>query len=369
MSISIRNFIKNEIWTWICHNAESESIPAEFDSSNFWIRAGEPGQETDAEEGREIDHFKLIRNISIAKTNSGDLVRFEVEGNPEVLIRGSSEVKESTDLLPDYITEDCPFLLSLLYCARTSAGSSSPIPTRSIIEWGREGALAADIRPYIPKIFRIKISGERSTYNAKLLATLLDCEIATRASGHMAWLHDELCALVLRVPESDHDWLYEEISSAANALHLDYVFLLIYRVFEFLFPMSGVHKLKSSANIGETHLDLLHKCQSNLNWFWKHDSSAKTVARLAKTGRFVEPLQKAGLVNHSADIEDAGSKLVSLRNALAHQAYRKSSTDADHLRGAILSCTMLCSDAFEIYNEWRREVPHLSPVKSSDLPV
>lgn len=361
MSISIRKFLKEEVWNWLCGNTSAEINQPSVEDNKFWIRAGEPSAETDSEEKAELDHFKAIRNLTSSKTSGLSLIRYTNQDESFILIMATNELREAIEFQPDYGAKEAPLLLTLLYCVRTATRASSSIPGRSLIEWAQEGALADDIRPYLPPVLMIKLSGERTNYQANLLSTLLSCEIATRPSSDLSWLREELCGLVLRVPESEHDWLFDELSNAANATHLDYTFLLIYRVFEFFFPMSGIHHLRDSAKIVDSHLDLLHKCQTNLKWFWKHDASAKTVARFAKTDRFVEPLRSAGLVGHNSDVEDAGSKLVSIRNDLAHQAYRKSFIDSSNIKAAVLSCTMLCADAFEIYNEWRvsRTQPHI----------
>ncbi|MDV3512836.1 hypothetical protein R1L06_19090 [Stenotrophomonas sp. C4297] len=354
MSISVKRLITEDVWKWLCgHSSISSDDLGKLDHSAFWIRAGEPGDETVAEESSEVDLFRKIRNVKKSSFGKFDFLRFSTKDGEFILTLDSDGALEIFNNHDDYETQPAPLLMSLLFATKTGATATSIVPARLLIEWASSEALADDLRTYLPKVILVSLSGERAKYGLSLLSTLMDCEYSTRDSSGEQWLRGELCDLALRLPDNEHEWLYADLSNAARSTHVEHKYLLIYRIFEFFFPMEGINSLRDSAQVVDTHLNLLQKCRTDLNWFWRHDTSAQAVARFAKTGRFAEPLKAAGIISEDATVEQAASKLVSIRNQLAHQAYKFDVVDESCVRAAIASCIMLCSDAFETYNEWR----------------
>lgn len=354
MSISVKRFITEDVWKWLCNQSSiSADDLGKLDHRKFWIRAGEPSAETAAEESYELDLFTKIRDVKKSSFGKSDFLRFSTNDGEFILAPDNDGALELFNNHEDYRTQQAPLLMSLLFVTKTGATSTSNVPARLLIEWAGSQALADDLRAYLPKVLLVSLSGERAKYGLPLLSTIMDCEYSTRGSTGEQWLRGELCDLALRLPDKEHEWLYADLSNAARSTHIEHKYLLIYRIFEFFFPMEGINSLRDSAQVVDTHLNLLQKCRTDLNWFWRHDTSAQTVARFAKTDRFTEPLKAAGIISEAATAEQAASKLVSMRNQLAHQAYKFDVVDESYVRAAIAACIMLCSDAFETYNEWR----------------
>lgn len=349
MAINIRDLIKEDLWDWLTRSADSDFGES---AGDFWVNPVPPSDAgyKDACD-RELAFIKRVSKIDAYGGPHIRGLRFVADNLHYVCIQDIDGLDRLSVDQPDYYTElPVDFLLSVLVCTKLSLPSTRPIPVRLLTDSRKDGALAGDLLDYLPRLRLFRLSREHE--EGSLIAILSSIYCETFRSGAGAWVGEEALSLRLSIPERDHDWLLQEFIEVLAAKRLSSMYLNLYRLVEFFFPLQGVNSLKKGMGTNAAILDVLEKCRVNLGWYWQHGKSAKVAASMAPSGRFLAPLVAAGVCSGSVEAADGAEKLVNLRNELSHQGFKLINYEDAVLRAAITAAFIYCAEAFGKYREW-----------------
>lgn len=349
--IHLIDLIKKDLWAWVCANTTADKGSLDQSPSGFFVREQQTSSQQPTDKEKEDLRFFGKSKLSLSAIPEARAILVSGEQS-SYLVTPFDDRKDNERLQTINDAPASEFLFRVLFATKFNAPATRSIPFRIALEWAKDGALSHDFEDYLPRVDIESPAEEYATYSIDLLAVLHLIQAKTRPGGDKSWLRDATEELAIKVPEG-HEWIYSEILTALESKHLQYTYLLMYRVLEFFFPMPGINDLRKETKSDETHLSLLKKCTDKLGWHWKHGQSARSVTKMAGSKRFLQPLIEMGIISpDNPDPEKAGDKLVLARNKLSHQNYQSLAIPESEIKAMTLAVVIFCTEAFEQYSQW-----------------
>lgn len=353
MSINIKELIREKFWRWVCKNAEPDEAP---EAGAFWVNPlpeDDPGFASVRVE--EVDFLSRISFIEPWSSHHVSGLRFWVGGTCFFCVGDFAGADVLADKYPDeYVECGVDFLLAALVVTRLDLKAARQFSRRQLAEFGKGATLAGDFLPHMPRLRLIAIVGEARGWGLPAMVASIYADAFSVRNG--GWLSTESREVLVSIPGAGHDWLFHEFIEVLASYHYPAMYLSVYRIVEFFFPLQGVRDLRANMGVRQDLLPILERCRSDLGWYWQHGRSAKACARLAPSGAFLTPLITAGLLAQDRPVgADGAEKLVNLRNELAHQNFRHTEFDENVLRAAIEAALLFCAEAFRSYAAWVAE--------------
>ncbi|EON13778.1 hypothetical protein [Pandoraea sp. SD6-2] len=360
MSKNIKKFIQNDIFDWLVQNSSDPAQVAGLNRNDFWVQ---PFAKTDSKQTEE--EKQLIARFESTKVTSRqevDLWRFRIvdeSGARQVTIaniRGFFETNEAEFLFPFEIGK-LTFLQRLDFIIEMGISAVRPIPNRILLSatTSKEPILEADLENYLPKVEAwsigkddaSRIEGDRILISKALVNLEIDNALV-RQNGL------EFAELAVTMPEKDHDWLFDQVYFAISCRRPEHLYLALYRIFEFFFPMKGLMSLKAQLEFTGSMLQLREYCRASLNWNVNHQYGARAAADYGGTTFAKLCLDRELAPDADEDTvrklkADAIEKITELRHRLAHQTFDKEVITPDDLGKKIRAILSLLIESFGQY--------------------
>lgn len=366
MSKNIKTFMRNDVFDWLVQNSSDPMQVATLNRENFWIQ---PFAKTDTKPTEE--EKELIRRFNSTKVDSQqevDLWHFRIineSGVRQVMIanaRGFFETNQSGFLFPFEI-EKSTFLQRLEFIVEKGLSSVRKIPSRVLVSTvnSKEPILEADLEDYLPKVetWLIGMDSPSQGDSDQVLVSkaLVNLEIDNNLVQKNGM---QFAELAINLPDKNHEWLFDQVYFAICCRRPEHLYLALYRIFEFFFPMKGLTSLKSKLQFTGSILQLREYCTTSLNWNVNHQYGARAAADYGGTGFAKLCLDRE--LTHYADVEaerklksDAIEKITELRHRLAHQTFNKEVVTPDDLGKKIRALLSLLIESFGHYAKATRD--------------
>lgn len=251
--------------------------------------------------------------------------------------------------------DDCHFLLKLAFYT-----SCNFEPTSTLDDLITNGVVfESDLISRLPYIQVLSLAKKHANenINIKEIRVLLYVELLD--SRHY-YLYEYIIELALSLPEKDHDWLYYEIIRAIRSKNQDSVFLCLYKMLEFFFPLNNVFALSGSINFGGSLLKLLEHCKQDLNWNVNHNYGLRSTKEYA-SHHFAHYLgydtSSVELITDNEDKKkkidsiksEALEKISKLRHKLTHQNFCVTDVSYDEILNSTIAITIFLTESFREY--------------------
>lgn len=362
MSKNIKKFIQNDIFDWLVQNSSDPAQVAGLDRKNFWIQ---PFVKTDSKPTeKEKQLIVRFESTKVTSQQEVDLWRFRIvdeSGARQVMIanlRGSFETNQAGFLFPFEIGKST-FLQRLDFIIEMGISAIRPIPNRVLLSsvTSKEPIFEADLEDYLPKVetWSLSMDDPSRAEGDRVLVTkaLVNLEI----DNTLVWQNGlEFAELAVTLPEKDHDWLFEQVYFAISCRRPEHLYLALYRIFEFFFPMKGLMSLKAQLEFTGSMLQLREYCRTSLNWNVNHQYGARAAADYGGTAFAKLCLDREFAPDADEDTvrklkADAIEKITELRHRLAHQTFNKEVVTPDDLGKKIRALLSLLIESFGQYVE------------------
>lgn len=255
------------------------------------------------------------------------------------------------------IEDSCHFLSNLVFYTEFNIQPIGPL--NLLVTKGE--IFEEELSKILPSLLTLSLEDEYSgeNYEVKLIRVLLHVELLDKKHETVYELIPELA---LSLPEKDHDWLYYELIRAIRSKKQDSMFLCLYKMLEFFFPLKNVFNLSSSISFTGSPLQLLEHCRSELNWNVNHNYGLRGAKDYATHAFCSELDYDISIVDGITDAEkkkakieklklDGLEKLSILRHSLTHQNYRDIEIEEEKLHKYIVSITIFLTESFRSYND------------------
>ncbi|WP_155808161.1 hypothetical protein [Bordetella petrii] len=360
MSKNIRNFIRGDIFDWLVQNSVDPGQFAGGRREDFWIRPFATKEVKPTEEEKQL--IARFNSTKVTSQQEVDLWCFRIvneSGARQVMIanrRGSFETNQESFLFPFEIGKST-FLQRLDFVIGMKIPAVRPIPTRVLLSalTSKEPIFEADLEDYLPKVETWSLSADDSTrvegdrvLVSKVLVNLEIDNALVRQNGL------EFAELAVTLPEKDHDWLFEQLYFAISCRRPEHLYLALYRIFEFFFPMKGLLSLKAQLEFTGSMLQLREYCRTSLNWNVNHQYGARAAADYCGAAFAKLCLDRELAVDADEDTVrklkiDAIEKITELRHRLSHQTFNKEVVTSDDLGKKIRAILSLLIELFGQY--------------------
>ncbi|ELY2616897.1 hypothetical protein SMB77_001596 [Cronobacter sakazakii] len=251
--------------------------------------------------------------------------------------------------------DDCHFLLKLGFyttCDLEPISALEGLVTSGTI-------FESDLISCLPHVLIVSLDKKHVNENfyIKVMRVLLYVELLDRRHDY---LYENIIELALSLPEKDHVWLYYEVMRAVRSKNQESVFLSLYKLLEFFFPLNNVFALSGSIHFEGSLLKLLDHCKQDLNWNVNHNYGLRATKDYA-SHRFAHYL---GYVTSDIDIitdvveknkkidnikTDALDKISKLRHKLTHQNFCETDISSNELEDYTTALTIFLTESFKEY--------------------
>lgn len=360
MSRSVKTFLRGAVWTWLVKNAQLIESAAALDKERFFIVPLAPGDPGYGELTKTlIQRFSASKSVAIRFADEY-VFRLLMEGD-DLLVLASR-----IDGIPLRIGEAHPFELEkgdATFLQRmdfiTAADLSAPavIPARLLTDAvaTNSAVFENDLEPYLPSVTSWRISKGSDFYGdsfevicVRVLINIVGSDAPARRFSGL------LVQLALAMPVKDHDWLFEQLYFALTSRKSEHLFLGLYQLLEFFFPLRGIAALKQALGFNGSFLQLREHCSNALGWNINHHTGARAAAQLCSEAFADICLGRALPANSPGDViekhkVDAIGKISELRHLLAHQSFAARKADEEGLNVKTEALLSLLIEAFTTY--------------------
>lgn len=212
----------------------------------------------------------------------------------------------------------------------------------------------------LPKLLTLNLNNDFSgeKFELKLIRVLLYIEFLDKEYDI---LYEKIIELALSLPEDGHDWLYFELIRAIRSKKQDSMFLCLYKMLEFFFPLNNIFNFSNHIKFNGSILELLEYCRSQLNWNVNHNYGLRAAKDYASHNFCsfldvnISTIDEVSDVEHRKNkidqMKSAGlEKLAKLRHALTHQNFKELETNDDEISKSIISIIIFLTESFSEYN-------------------
>lgn len=262
------------------------------------------------------------------------------------------EVEEDIGLVKD----ECHFLASLVFYTKFNITPSEDL---KLIE--SEGyVFEEELLQVLPNLLTLSLSEEckNEKIEVKLIRVLLYVELLDMKLQDM---YERILELALSLPENDHDWLYYELMRAVRSKKKDSMFLCLYKMLEFFFPLNYVFNLSGRLAFPGSALQLLEHCRNELNWNINHNFGLRGTKDYASHAFCSHLGFDVSIIDVMPEGEgkrkkiegyksDGLEKLSKLRHALTHQNFKEYELGEEEVSKHISAIINFLIEAFAEYN-------------------
>ncbi|MFY3160165.1 hypothetical protein ACOTFR_12125 [Achromobacter xylosoxidans] len=361
MSRNVKKFIQHDLFDWLVSNSVDPGQLSQLDRNKFWIQpvAKETADISDKE--RElVEKFQSAKVVGTVDIDSWCLQIVDVADSRQVMIanrRGSFDDFGLGSFF-SFASEDSNFLQRMQFIAGRNLVAARPIPNRIMIDavQRKEPILEADLEIYLPKVATRITDAEEPSRSRHVGALFSKVLIELESDNYLIKTHGlEFAALALSLPEQDHDWLFDQLYYAICCRRPEHLYLALYRMLEFFFPIKGLSSLKSQLQYQGSVLQLREHCRSSLNWNVNHQYGARAAADYGGVNFAALCLGREISIDADADAVnkfkgDAIEKITDLRHRLAHQTFNGQVVTPADLESKTRAIIILLKDAFAQYS-------------------
>lgn len=346
------NFMTNQFTRWFNLNSEGEDIervivvPCSSEDKDYGKLVAEGGEFFEScEWGTDFkkDDYYIFQLTSKGK-------EFFLYWNKGLDLNDG--VEEDIGLA----TDKCHFLASLVFYTKFNI---TPSKNLKLIE--SEGyVFEEELLQILPELLTLSLSEEfeNEKIEVKIIRVLLYVELLDKKLQDM---HERILELALSLPEKDHDWLYYELMRAIRSKKKDSMFLCLYKMLEFFFPLNYVFNLSGRLAFSGSALQLLEHCRNELNWNINHNFGLRGTKDYASHAFCsylgvdvshidVMPEGEAKKRKIESCKSDGLEKLSKLRHALTHQNFKEYEIGEEEISKHISAITNFLIEAFAEYN-------------------
>ncbi|MFC5475764.1 hypothetical protein [Paraherbaspirillum soli] len=352
MSTNITRFMQEDIYDWFFKNISEDVKPSFLARKDFWVV---PVSTSDPEYANIVDHLKArftatkiescreIEGLGIAVVREGD----------KTLVCGAYKDGQSKLVVSDVAIGGInPYSLSFLqkmaFVSKLDARTSNPIDSQV---WKNDPIFESDVETYLPEIICFEVETESSnSSDVLILKFLLSLELGSK---NVKAFRDDLIAVMLSIPNAEHDWLAQQLLYAVLSRRDSNFYAELYKLVEFFFPLFKISKLKKSINFSGSHLKLLDICMTDLGWHVNHQLGSRLALNYASVEFAEVMLKKAFVISEDEEKrfkEDAMEKITELRHSLIHQIFKQNDPAEADITRATRSLLVFLSSSFEKYN-------------------
>lgn len=264
------------------------------------------------------------------------------------------EYEDSTQMYTGVVEDECHFLSHLVFYTEFNIQPSGQL---NLILTG-EYVFEEELTQFLPKLLTLSL--ERQYTNEKpelkIIRVLLHVELLDKK--HEA-IYDKILELALSLPEEYHDWLYFELIRAIRAKKQDSMFLCLYKMLEFFFPLKNVFNFSERINFAGSPIQLLEHCRNELNWNVNHNYGLRAAKEYA-SHNFCSYLgiDTSGLDTLTVEARtkktdqlksDGLEKLALLRHSLTHQNFKDSDIKEEEISNSITAIIIFLTESFKEY--------------------
>lgn len=356
MSKNIGKFIRNQVFDWLSENSTDPLSVSVADRSNFWISPYIP---TNLEQKQNLDRLAdEFAKSKIEDTTVFDDYRFGtivadeglytvvgcLSGSGANPIRGLDETYEEQTL---------SFLLRLEFLSSLKIPTKTPIPSRLIIDsiLRKEPFFERDLEPFLPdlSVWRSRVQRDEA-YEVGYVRALL---AMNEVSAPISQFRELLIQLALSLPRFSHSWLFDQLLLAIASHRIEFLYLRLYRLLEFFFPMKGLIGLRDRLKFEGSVLDLRSYCDTNLAWSVNHNTGLRTCVSFSSSafavtchGKSEPPGDEQAITRFK---EDAMAKIAELRHKIAHQNFEKPAFGTQEVHQKTEALLIFLAEAFPTY--------------------
>lgn len=265
------------------------------------------------------------------------------------------EYKNQTDEDIGLIDDKCHFLSNLVFYTEFNI---QPNMHLNLIE--ADGyVFEEELIQTLPALLTLSMEEEYGSekLEVKIIRVLLYVELLDKK--HEA-IYEKIIELALSLPEKDHDWLYFELIRAIRSKKQDSMFLCLYKMLEFFFPLKNVFNLSSRIAFSGSTLQLLEHCRSELNWNVNHNYGLRGAKDYASHVFCSHLGFDVSIIDEMPDGEnkknkidqfksDGLEKLSTLRHTLTHQNFRDFEVEEDEVSKYIVAIIIFLTESFREY--------------------
>lgn len=345
------NYMTNQFTRWFNSNSGVNAVnrvivvPCDpHDETTFWPLAHEG-----------CDFFKNCQwGIALHKDDYYILQLFSNDKEFFIYWNKGFEYKDSTHMYTGVVEDDCHFLSHLVFYTEFNIQPSGQL---NLILTG-EYVFEEELTQFLPKLLTLSLEKEYTNEKPelKIIRVLLHVELLDKK--HEA-IHDKILELALSLPEKYHDWLYFELIRAIRAKKQDSMFLCLYKMLEFFFPLKNVFNFSERINFAGSPIQLLEHCRNELNWNVNHNYGLRAAKEYA-SHNFCSYL---GIDTSGLDIlpvdertkkidqlkSDGLEKLALLRHSLTHQNFKDSDIKEEDISKSITAIIIFLTESFKEY--------------------
>ncbi|MCL6335691.1 hypothetical protein EXT66_17565 [Pectobacterium carotovorum subsp. carotovorum] len=255
------------------------------------------------------------------------------------------------------IDDQCHFLSNLVFYTEFNIQ-----PNRLLSSLETNGYVFQDeLIETVPKLLTLSLGAEygNEKFEIKIIRVLLYIELLDRKQEK---IYDKIIGLALSLPEENHDWLYFELIRAIRSKKQDSMFLCLYKMLEFFFPLKNVFNLSTRISYSGSPLQLLEYCRNELNWNVNHNYGLRG-AKDYSSHAFCSHLDfDLSTVDTMTDNEsrknkidqlksDGLEKLSTLRHTLTHQNFRGFEVEENEISKYITAIIVFLTESFSEYSQ------------------
>lgn len=354
MTRRLSDFIKGPFKKWIYENTHGDK------PEKFWLlpcNVESPDYDELVQEGIRAfsestwAHIDTVDEFHIGKCTTNGASVFCITATHQEI-----EPNEATEF--GLIESPLHFLQKSALLTKIGLQLPTLIPNYLVTEQSFE----SDLEYYFPAVHGFETRDDVEEYSLVTFLRVLLC-IEPKDSPSLEF-SQELINLASLIPDNEHDWLFFQIFSAARSKRLENLYLEIYKLLEFFFPIANIFNLKNAISFSGSPLLLLENCRNQLSWNMNHNSGTKAALKYAGIN-FAEVLFDETLTfddswtalerekKTNAFKASAMEILSDTRHTLTHQNFKKTGVERAQLERRTSALLSFLNDAFVAY---RRDI-------------
>jgi hypothetical protein len=345
------NYMENQFTRWFNSNSGVNAVKKVMvvpcdpeDEATYWPLAIEGG-----------DFFKNCQwGIALHKDDYYILQLFSNDREFFIYWNKGFEYKDSTHMYTGVVEDDCHFLSHLVFYTEFNIQPSGQL---NLILTG-EYVFEEELTQLLPKLLTLSLEKQYTNekHELKIIRVLLHVELLDKK--HEA-IHDKILELALSLPEENHDWLYFELIRAIRAKKQDSMFLCLYKILEFFFPLKNVFSFSERIKFAGSPIQLLEHCRNELNWNVNHNYGLRAAKEYASHNfcsylgidtSGLEVLPEDERTKKIGQLKSDGlEKLALLRHSLTHQNFKDSDIKEEEISKSITAIIIFLTESFKEY--------------------
>lgn len=347
------------------HLVES-NMDAEGKTSKFWLQPcdeGEPDYQALVEEG--VEYFNTTTLEKELNIDGIKISTIRCKGNDILAAYTLENMSGGIDPSLFGLQYATPHFIQLAkFAVKAQIQFSKPIPVRV----ANERIYEEDLLTYFPPLIFLTILPDLD--DESLLVSYMRVVLFIEQDKiFVEQLRENLIELALSLPDQDHEWLFHQLYSVVRSRKIENIFLGLYRLLEFFFPLQNVLDLRAKISFTDSNLSLVRHCIDTLNWHIGHHNGAKSSINFAGVNfaevcldqSFVYQVDgKPRNVQEDNFKKKAMDELSKIRHDLTHQNFSFTTYNFDMMIRYSEALICYLTDAFKAYRAYSAPSPQSS---------